>query len=188
MLNQIYIHYINTLFVLESFIISCWLLKGKKIGIGIGIGQFARKKSVSESATKNHDRCITTCGTAKRLNLLFKGIKYTHCLVMLNRCVGFVLRSQSFHYFFLKEKTERQRERERDLKKINRVSPYTNCGLIVYLDLHITGAGAFFPLELRMLEKALWHWLVCWLVESEFYLDVLGFTTTLFIQLDYRSN
>ncbi len=60
MLNQIYIHYINTLFVLESFIISCWLLKGKKIGIGIGIGQFAQKKSVSESATKNHDRCITT--------------------------------------------------------------------------------------------------------------------------------
>ncbi len=58
MLNQIYIHYINTLFVLESFIISCWLLKGKKIGIGIG--QFARKKSVSESATKNHDRCITS--------------------------------------------------------------------------------------------------------------------------------
>ncbi len=56
MLNQIYIHYITTLFVLESFIISCWLLKGKKIGIGIGIGQFARKKSVSESATKNHDR------------------------------------------------------------------------------------------------------------------------------------
>ncbi len=55
MLNQIYIHYITTLFVLESFI-SCWLLKGKKIGIGIGIGQFARKKSVSESATKNHDR------------------------------------------------------------------------------------------------------------------------------------
>ncbi len=43
MLNQIYIHYINTLFVLESFIISCWLLKGKKIGIGIGIGQFAQK-------------------------------------------------------------------------------------------------------------------------------------------------
>ncbi len=60
MLNKIYIHYITTLFVLESFIISCWLLKGKKIGIGIGIGQFARKKSVSESATKNHDRCITT--------------------------------------------------------------------------------------------------------------------------------
>ncbi len=58
MLNQIYIHYINTLFVLESFIISCWLLKGKKIGIGIG--QFAQKKSVSESATKNHDRCITS--------------------------------------------------------------------------------------------------------------------------------
>ncbi len=57
MLNKIYIHYITTLFVLESFIISCWLLKGKKIGIGIG--QFARKKSVSESATKNHDRCIT---------------------------------------------------------------------------------------------------------------------------------
>ncbi len=61
MLNKIYIHYITTLFVLESFIISCWLLKGKKnryrnrpvcskkIGIGIGIGQFARKKSVSES-------------------------------------------------------------------------------------------------------------------------------------------
>ncbi len=46
--------------MLESFIISCWLLKGKKIGIGIGIGQFARKKSVSESATKNHDRCITS--------------------------------------------------------------------------------------------------------------------------------
>ncbi len=59
MLNKIYIHYITTLFVLESFIISCWLLKGKKIGIGIG--QFARKKSVSESATKNHDRCITNC-------------------------------------------------------------------------------------------------------------------------------
>ncbi len=58
MLNQIYIHYINTLFVLESFIISCWLLKGKKIGIGIG--QIARKKSVLESATKNHDRCITS--------------------------------------------------------------------------------------------------------------------------------
>ncbi len=48
MLNKIYIHYITTLFVLESFIISCWLLKGeknryrnrpvcaKKIGIGIG--------------------------------------------------------------------------------------------------------------------------------------------------------
>ncbi len=48
MLNKIYIHYITTLFVLESFIISCWLLKGKKIRnrnrpvcskkIGIGIG------------------------------------------------------------------------------------------------------------------------------------------------------
>ncbi len=63
MLNKIYIHYITTLFVLESFIISCWLLKGKKIGIGIGIGQFARKKSVSESATKNHDRCITNRDT-----------------------------------------------------------------------------------------------------------------------------
>ncbi len=37
MLNKIYIHYITTLFVLESFIISCWLLKGKK--------------SVSESAS-----------------------------------------------------------------------------------------------------------------------------------------
>ncbi len=57
MLNKIYIHYITTLFVLESFIISCWLLKGKKFGIGIG--QFARKKSVLELATKNHDRCIT---------------------------------------------------------------------------------------------------------------------------------
>ncbi len=43
--------------MLESFIISCWLLKGKQIGIRIG--QFAQKKSVSESATKNHDRCIT---------------------------------------------------------------------------------------------------------------------------------
>ncbi len=30
MLNKIYIHYITTLFVLESFIISCWLLKGEK--------------------------------------------------------------------------------------------------------------------------------------------------------------
>ncbi len=30
MLNQIYIHYITTLFVLESFILSCWLLKEKK--------------------------------------------------------------------------------------------------------------------------------------------------------------
>ncbi len=51
MLNKIYIHYITTLFVLESFIISCWLLKGKKNRyrnrnrpvcskkIGIGIGQ-----------------------------------------------------------------------------------------------------------------------------------------------------
>ncbi len=65
MLNQIYIHYINTLFVLESFIISCWLLKGKQIGIGIGIGQFAPKKSVSESATKNHDRCITNYNIVK---------------------------------------------------------------------------------------------------------------------------
>ncbi len=65
MLNQIYIHYINTLFVLESFIISCWLLKGKQIGIGIGIGQFARKKSVSESATKNHDRA-SLCHTAQK--------------------------------------------------------------------------------------------------------------------------
>ncbi len=37
-----YIHYITTLFVLESFILSCWLVKGKKIGIGIG--QFAWKK------------------------------------------------------------------------------------------------------------------------------------------------
>lgn len=70
MLNKIYIHYITTLFVLESFIISCWLLKGKKIGIGIGIGQFARKKSVSESATKNHDRCITN----KYLYIMQKGL------------------------------------------------------------------------------------------------------------------
>ncbi len=52
MLNQIYIHYITTLFVLESLIISCWLLKGKKIVIGIGIGQFARKKSVSNRPRK----------------------------------------------------------------------------------------------------------------------------------------
>ncbi len=63
MLNQIYIHYITTLFLLESFIISCWLLKGKKIGIGIGIGQFARKKSVSESAKKNHDRASLVFST-----------------------------------------------------------------------------------------------------------------------------
>ncbi len=72
MLNKIYIHYITTLFVLESFIISCWLLKGKKIGIGIGIGQFARKKSVSESATKNHDRCITSLHTASKTFLRHK--------------------------------------------------------------------------------------------------------------------
>ncbi len=71
MLNKIYIHYITTLFVLESFIISCWLLKGKKIGIGIGIGQFARKKSVSESATKNHDRCITSYDGLTMVNMLF---------------------------------------------------------------------------------------------------------------------
>ncbi len=31
---EIYIHYITTVFVLESFILSCWLLKAKKIGIG----------------------------------------------------------------------------------------------------------------------------------------------------------
>ncbi len=74
MLNKIYIHYITTLFVLESFIISCWLLKGKKIGIGIG--QFARKKSVSESATKNHDRCITSY---KQFSQLF----WTDCMCCL---------------------------------------------------------------------------------------------------------
>ncbi len=71
MLNQIYIHYINTLFVLEFFIISCWLLKGKKIGIGIG--QFARKKSVSESATKNHDRCITTYVAVRKGSIVGNG-------------------------------------------------------------------------------------------------------------------
>ncbi len=65
MLNQIYIHYITTLFVLESFIISCWLLKGKKIGIGIG--QFAQKKSVSESATKNHDRASLKITSERQL-------------------------------------------------------------------------------------------------------------------------
>ncbi len=54
MLNKIYIHYITTLFVLESFIISCWLLKGKK--------------SESESATKNHDRCITSCNYLSPFN------------------------------------------------------------------------------------------------------------------------
>ncbi len=32
MLNKIYIYYITILFVLESFILSCWLLKGNKIG------------------------------------------------------------------------------------------------------------------------------------------------------------
>ncbi len=85
MLNQIYIHYINTLFVLESFIISCWLLKGKKIGIGIGIGQFARKKSVSESATKNHDRCITI-------------LKYTLCSKYTNISVLIVYLSVLFQY------------------------------------------------------------------------------------------
>ncbi len=70
MLNKIYIQYITTLFVLESFIISCWLLKGKKIGIGIGIGQFARKKSVSESASlleknryRNRPRKIMICAS-----------------------------------------------------------------------------------------------------------------------------
>ncbi len=61
MLNKIYIHYITTLFVLESFILSCWLLKGKKNRnrpvclqkIGIGIGQFACKESVSESESES---------------------------------------------------------------------------------------------------------------------------------------
>lgn len=68
-------------------------------------------------------------------------------------CRGFFLELN--HFIFLKRKGQKDRQRERDLKKINRVSPYTNCGLIVYLDLRIGGAGAIFPLELRMLEKAL---------------------------------
>ncbi len=78
MLNKIYIHYITTLFVLESFIISCWLLKGKK-KIGIGIGQFARKKSVSESAMKNHDRCITNYITIEALNFLLHSALHLRC-------------------------------------------------------------------------------------------------------------
>ncbi len=88
MLNQIYIHYINTLFVLESFIISCWLLKGKKIGIGIGIGQFARKKSVSESATKNHDRCITNLNHWLYLLLCFLNFRWGRSGVKHTRCVN----------------------------------------------------------------------------------------------------
>ncbi len=86
MLNQIYIHYINTLFVLESFIISCWLLKGKKIGIGIGIGHFARKKSVSESATKNHDRCITSLKQLKCNDINKNSILPPNNVVPQKRC------------------------------------------------------------------------------------------------------
>ncbi len=87
MLNQIYIHYINTLFVLESFIISCWLLKGKKIGIGIG--QFARKKSVSESATKNHDRCITNNYIAAYIFRRFAATQF--CLVLIIKPIMFIM-------------------------------------------------------------------------------------------------
>ncbi len=86
MLNQIYIHYINTLFVLESFIISCWLLKGKKIGIGIGIGQFAQKKSVSESATKNHDRCITSMHVYGWVTILEYSISQFNYRISIRLC------------------------------------------------------------------------------------------------------
>ncbi len=84
MLNQIYIHYITTLFVLESFIISCWLLKGKKIGIRIGIGQFAQKKSVSESATKNHDRASLIIILLLSKNT-FNWSKVTEAIIILQK-------------------------------------------------------------------------------------------------------
>ncbi len=117
MLNQIYIHYINTLFVLESFIISCWLLKGKKIGIGIGIGQFARKKSVSESATKNHDRCITTTDDKHSYIYIYafsrrfypKRLKaFRLYIFFISMCVPWELNPQSFALLMQCSTTEPQ--------------------------------------------------------------------------------
>lgn len=56
-------------------------------------------------------------------------------------------------FFFLGQR-ETERERQKKIrKKINTASPYTNCGLIVYLDLIIGEVGALFPLGLKMLEK-----------------------------------
>ncbi len=95
MLNQIYIHYITTLLVLESFIISCWLLKGKK-KIGIGIGQFARKKSVSESATKNHDRCITNFYSVERYNRSHVSVEFRNAMANQRRSDKPSLRHRSF--------------------------------------------------------------------------------------------
>ncbi len=80
MLTKIYIHYITTLFVLYLF-----HLKGKKIGIGIGIGQFARKKSVSESAKKNHDRCITN--SYQHLDYLICGFMLRPISTAVESCI-----------------------------------------------------------------------------------------------------
>ncbi len=58
MLNKS-IHYITTLFVLESFILSVGCLKKKKSASETA--SLLEKKSVSLSrATKNQDRCITS--------------------------------------------------------------------------------------------------------------------------------
>ncbi len=102
MLNQIYIHYITTLFVLESFIISCWLLKWKKIGIGIG--QFARKKSESESASlleknryRNWPRKIMIGASLPNLALSsqrfsFAKMRYEIIVEQINRNINLIIK------------------------------------------------------------------------------------------------
>lgn len=57
--------------------------------------------------------------------------------------------------FFILRQRETERERQKKIqKKINTASPYTNCGLIVYLDLLIGEIGALFPSRVENVRKA----------------------------------
>lgn len=105
---------------------------------------------------------LQTCGTAKHLKLLFKRIKCRHCLVMWTICVGFSSSESLLKKFF---------KNPRVLVKINMASPYTNCGLIVYLDKVILEFGELFSTcEWTRRGVTAWQWLVIWLVELEPYL------------------
>ncbi len=80
MLNKIYIHYITTLFVLESFIISCWLLKGKKKSVSKSESASLLKKN----RYRNRPRKIMIGASLVILALLYLFIFYLFIFKLAN--------------------------------------------------------------------------------------------------------
>lgn len=126
---------------------------------------------------------LNTCGTAKHLNLPFKGIKCMHCLLILSRCVGFW---RSLHL----EKMKRERKKTRACENkygFTLHKLWTNC----VFGLTLSQSWRVFSVELGVQKReTVWHWLLCWLVEFESptWMNWVSALFLIYTARSYRSN